>query len=179
MLRRLSTARRSVGLGLNHDAGRHIVVEREHGDRGLADGEGRRGDDRGKQALEPLARLGQLGRDARAPGMNFGADMVGDQPNDALAVGGRQPFTGIFDQAFREPIDPEPPVGVEHHLDDRGSSRNPRSRAERGAQHARAARYQGLRSGRPQIAERWRPDLWLFTGDAPWATIDDHLTWLP
>jgi hypothetical protein len=41
------------------------------------------------------------------------------------------------------------------------------------------ASYQGLRSGRPQIAERWRPDLWLFTGDAPWATIDDHLTWLP
>jgi hypothetical protein len=73
----------------------------------------------GKQPLEPLPRLGQLGRDARGAGMNLGADMMGDQTDDALAVGRRQPLTRIG-EPFGEPVDPEPPIGVEHHLDDRG-----------------------------------------------------------
>lgn len=72
--------------------------------------------------------------------MNFCADVMGDQPDDALAIGGRQSFTGVG-KALREPVDPEPPIGVEHHLDDRGifqkgGDRRPESRA----QHARTAK---------------------------------------
>jgi hypothetical protein len=55
--------------------------------------------------------------------MNLGADMMGDQPHDAFAIGGRQRLARIG-QPFGEPVDPEPPVGVQHHLDDGGSSRN-------------------------------------------------------
>jgi hypothetical protein len=43
-------------------------------------------------------------------------------------------------QAFRQPVDPEPPVGVEHHLDDFGVFQKPGDGgAERGTQHARPA----------------------------------------
>ena len=122
-----------------HDAGGDVVVEREDGDRGLADREGRGRHDRRQKSLEPLARLGQLGRDARRAGMNLGADMVGDEADDALAVGGRQAFSGIG-QSARQPVDPEPPIGVEHHLDDgRVFEEGGDRRTERGAQHARAA----------------------------------------
>ena len=72
--------------------------------------------------------------------MDLGADMVRDEPDDPFAVGRRQPLARIGKPA-RQPIDPEPPVGVEHHLDDAGvfEERGDR-RPERGAQHARAAR---------------------------------------
>jgi hypothetical protein len=41
----------------------------------------------------------------------------------------------------RQPVDPETPVGVEHHLDDTGVFQKPgNGRAERGAQHPRAPR---------------------------------------
>jgi len=50
--------------------------------------------------------------------MDLGADMMGDEPHDALALGGRETLSGL-DQAARQPIDPEPSVGVQHHLDDR------------------------------------------------------------
>ena len=66
------------GLAASHDAGGDIVVEREDGDGGLADRKGRRRDHRRQQALEPLSRLGQLGRDTRAAGVDLGADVVGD-----------------------------------------------------------------------------------------------------
>ena len=71
--------------------------------------------------------------------MDLGADMMGDQPDDALAVGGGETLAGVR-QAPRQPVDPEPAVGIEHHLDDRwvfeqAGDRRP----ERGAQHARAA----------------------------------------
>ena len=71
--------------------------------------------------------------------MHFDADMMGDEPDDALGVGGRDAAAGVF-QSPRQPVDPEPAVGVEHHLDNGGvfevaSDR----RSERGAQHARAA----------------------------------------
>jgi len=48
-----------------HDPRARIVVEREHRDRGLADGEGRRRDHGRQQSLEPLAAFGQLGGNAR------------------------------------------------------------------------------------------------------------------
>jgi hypothetical protein len=66
--------------------------------------------------------------------------MVGDQPDDALAVGRRQSLTRIG-QTLGEPVDPEPPVRVEHHLDDRRVFQETGDcRAEGGAQHARAAK---------------------------------------
>ena len=71
----------------------------------------------GSKPFEPLAGLGQLGRDARRAGMHLGADMVGDEAHDALAIGRRQTLAGIG-KAARQPVDPEPAVGIEHHLDD-------------------------------------------------------------
>ena len=131
---------RALGLARGHDPGGDVVVQREHGDRRLADREGRRRDHRRQQALETLPRLGQLGRDARAACMNLGANVMGDQPNDALAVGSGQAFAGVR-QAARQPVDPQPAIGVEHHLDDRRIFEKARDRrTERRAQHARAAR---------------------------------------
>ena len=50
-------------------------------------------------------------------------------------------------QAFGQAVDPEPPVGVEHHLDDGGVfQKRGDGRPERGAQHARTA-CDRLRSG--------------------------------
>ena len=72
--------------------------------------------------------------------MDLGANMVGNQPDDALAVSGGHYVAGIS-QAFAEPVDPEPPVWIEHYLDDGGvfePSRNRRSK--RRAQHPRTAR---------------------------------------
>jgi hypothetical protein len=43
--------------------------------------------------------------------MHLGADMMGDQSDDALAIGGKEALTRIG-QAFRQPIDPQPPVRV-------------------------------------------------------------------
>ncbi len=63
------------GLAGQHDAGGDIVVEGEDGDGGLADRKSRRGHHRRQQALEPLSRFGQLGRDTRFVGMDFRADM--------------------------------------------------------------------------------------------------------
>jgi len=72
--------------------------------------------------------------------MHFGAYMVRDETHDALSIGGRQTFVGIG-KTTRQPVDPEPAVRIEHHLDDRGILQpNRDGRTERGAQHARAAR---------------------------------------
>src|SRR3546814_7079726 len=77
--------------------------------------------------------------------MNVDADMVGDQPDDALAVRRRQSFARVG-QAFTEPIDPKASVGVEHDFDDGGIGEpGGARRAERCAQHPRAARIR-LRS---------------------------------
>ena len=71
--------------------------------------------------------------------MDLDADMVGDEPHDPLGVGGRHPAAGIL-QPARQPVDPEPAVGIEHHLDDAGVFEIAGDRrSERGAQHARAA----------------------------------------
>jgi len=108
-------------------------------DRGLVDGEGRRGNHGRQQPLEPLPRSGQLRRDARGAGMDLGADMVGDEADDALAVRRRQPLAGVG-EAVAEPVDPQPPVGVQHYLED-GRVREPGGdvRPERSPEHAGAA----------------------------------------
>jgi hypothetical protein len=51
--------------------------------------------------------------------MNLGADMVRDQTHDPLAIGGRHGPSGAL-HAARQPVDPDPALGIEHHLDDRG-----------------------------------------------------------
>jgi len=72
--------------------------------------------------------------------MHFGADMVRDETHDALAIVWRQTFAGI-DKTARQPIDPEPAVGIKHDLDDLGVFKEQRDGwTERGAQHARATR---------------------------------------
>src|SRR3546814_14766087 len=65
----------------------------------------------------PLAAAGQFGRYARTSGMNFGADMMRDEADDAFAIGGAQPGAAIRD-ALAEPVDPEAAVRIEHDLDD-------------------------------------------------------------
>jgi len=72
--------------------------------------------------------------------MNLGADMMRDKSQDAFAIARRQTLSGIG-KSTRQPVDPEPTVGVEHNLDDRWVFKPERDRrAKRGAQHARATR---------------------------------------
>ena len=124
-----------------HDAGGDIIVEGEDGDRRLANGKGRRGHHRRQQPLEALSRLRQLGRNPRTCRMNLGADVMGNEPHDALAVGCGEALAGIR-QATRQPIDPEPAIGIEHHLDDDRVFEPGRDRrSKRGAQHACTTRY--------------------------------------
>ncbi len=128
-----------LGLLARHDAGLHIVLEREDGDGGAADGETRRHHHGRNQAFKSLAAFGQFGRDAGRSGMHLGADMVGDQADDALGVGGCDPVSGVF-QPARQTVDPKPAVGIEHDLDDAGIFEiGGDGRTERGAQHPRAA----------------------------------------
>ena len=71
--------------------------------------------------------------------MDLGADMMGDQPDDALAVSGGHYVAGIS-QAFAEPVDPKPPVWIEHYLDDGGVFQPGCNRWPKGcAQHPRPA----------------------------------------
>src|SRR3546814_200673 len=87
----------------------------------------------------PLAAAGQFGRYARTSGMNFGADMMRDEADDAFAIGGAQPGAAIRD-ALAEPVDPEAAVRIEHDLDDlRVGKPTGDRRSECGLQHARAA----------------------------------------
>jgi hypothetical protein len=88
-LRRFSTAKpqdcRLIG---RHDSGGDVIVEGD-GDGWLVDGNGRRRDDRQKQAFETLACLRQLRWAAR---VDLTADMMRDKADDAFAIGKRQPF---------------------------------------------------------------------------------------
>ena len=73
--------------------------------------------------------------------MNLGADVMSNQPHDALAVGCREALAGIR-EATCQPVDPEPAIGIEHHLDDARVFEPGRYRwPQRGTQHARATRH--------------------------------------
>src|SRR6516162_10664184 len=61
-----SSASSALVLVYCHDAGGDVVIQREHGDGGFADREGRSCDHRRQKAFEPLACLGQFGGNARA-----------------------------------------------------------------------------------------------------------------
>jgi hypothetical protein len=71
--------------------------------------------------------------------MDFGADMVRDQAHDALAIGGRQPLARVGQPFGSRSIQMRPSGSA-------SPRRRPRlpeagdGRAERGAQHPRAAR---------------------------------------
>ena len=122
-----------------HDAGRDIVVEREHRDRWFTNGEGGRRHDRRKQSLKTLTGFRQFGGDPRRSRMRLNTDMMGDQANDPFAVMRRQSFTRLR-QTAGQPVDPEPPIGIQHHFDDGRVFQPLRNGwSERGAQHARAA----------------------------------------
>jgi hypothetical protein len=70
--------------------------------------------------------------------MDLDADMVRNEAKDAFSVSRGNANAGIF-QPASEAIDPEPPIGVEHHLDHARVFEMTRNRRpERGAQHARA-----------------------------------------
>jgi hypothetical protein len=71
--------------------------------------------------------------------MHLGADMVGDETHDALAVFRRQSSPGVAETPGQA-VDPQPAVRVEHHLDDGRVVQPACDRSHRGAQHADAAR---------------------------------------
>ena len=72
--------------------------------------------------------------------MDLGADMMGDQPDNPLAIGSRQPLPRIG-QPFGEPIHPDAAIGIQHHLDHSWIFQKPGNRCtERGAQHPRTTR---------------------------------------
>ena len=120
-------------------SGGDIIAKREHGDGGLADRESRCGDDRRQKPLEPFSRFGEFGRYARCTGMNLGTHMVRDKPDDPLAVGCGKMIGGCA-QAFGQLVEPKPPIGVEHDLDDlRVVEISRDGRAKGGTQHARSA----------------------------------------
>ena len=65
--------------------------------------------------------------------MNFDADMVRDQSYDALTIGCAERLATIGEPLGKS-VDPEPPIGVEHHLDGHGVVQKPGDRRpERGA----------------------------------------------
>ena len=141
MFRRAATAPpQGLSLIRIHDAGGDVVVEREHGDRWLADSKGGGRDHRRQQTLEAFSGLGQFSRNARRTGMHFRTDVVRYQPNDAFSISGREALSCVG-QTARQPVDPQPAIGVEHDLDDRGVLQIPRySGAKRATEHARRAR---------------------------------------
>jgi hypothetical protein len=70
--------------------------------------------------------------------MDLDADMVRNEAKDAFSVSRGNANAGVF-QPARQAIDPEPPVGVEHHLGNARVFEMTRNRRpERGTQHARA-----------------------------------------
>ena len=93
-----------LGLERREDAVGDVIVERIDLHRRLADGEAGRRRDRRQDALEALARLGQLGADDRVLGMHFQPDVGGDEADDPLHLRGTQPRSGVapaFAQAGR------------------------------------------------------------------------------
>ena len=72
--------------------------------------------------------------------MHLGADMMGNEPDDPLSIGGAHQAVGCS-KAFAQPIDPQTAIGIEHHFDHRRLFKPACDlAAKRRAQHARAAR---------------------------------------
>jgi hypothetical protein len=72
--------------------------------------------------------------------MDLSADVMCDKANDAFAVSRRQNRAGVG-QPGCQAVDPQPPVWIEHHLDDGGIfQKRGDVRPERRAQHTGTAR---------------------------------------
>jgi hypothetical protein len=73
--------------------------------------------------------------------MDLRANMVSDESNDPFAIGSGEILTRIA-QPAGQPVDPQPAIRIEHHLNN-GGIFEPRGygRSERGAQHTRATQY--------------------------------------
>ncbi len=78
-----------------HDPGGDVVVEREHGDGRLADRKGWSRNNWRQQTFETLAGFRQFGRNTRRTRMHLRTDVMRHQPNNALAVSGRQDLAGV------------------------------------------------------------------------------------
>ena len=71
--------------------------------------------------------------------MDLDTDMMRNETHDALGVC-RGDATASLLEAARQPVDPQPTIGIEHYLDDAGVFEiGGNRRPERSAQHARAA----------------------------------------
>ena len=153
------------GMASCHGANGDIIVEGEDRDGGLTDPEGRRRDNRRQQPLETLSRLRQLGRDARALRMDLGADMVRHEADDPLAVGGGKGPARVL-QPTRQPVYPEPAIGVELTSTIEGSSRKAAIAGPSAVRNIRAPRekaseWSGATAtivpvGRPIAVRDWR-----------------------
>ena len=110
-------AAQHVGLQRPHDAVADIVIERVDACRGLADGEARRQRDGRQDALEAFAAFRQFGADHRIAGMDFRADVAGNQADDALHLRRFQPRARLG-ATFAQAVEPERAVRVHHHFDD-------------------------------------------------------------
>ena len=135
-------AEQSRGVG-RHDAIADIIHQRVDAGRGLADREAWRQRHRRQHALETLAGAfavrRQLGGDDRPVGMDLGAAVARDQPDDPLDLSGVEVDVGI-DPALAEQVDAQAPVGIDHDLDHAGiAQRGGDGRAECSAQHRPAA----------------------------------------
>ncbi len=152
--------RERLGLARRHDARCHVVAEPvEHVGR-LAHGEARRRRHRRHHALEALARLGQLGGDDRRLVGDLAAHVRGDQPDDALGLGAADAFAGVL-APDRGALDPQPAVGVDHHLDDGGIGEcGGDGRTEGRAQHLPPAPLRLLGRGkREQVSHAASPSI--------------------
>ena len=74
------------------------------------------------------------------------ADMMGDQAHDVFAIGRCEPLARVG-QAFREPVDPQPPFGFSITSTTAGSSRK---RAMAGPSAVRS-----IRASRVKLSEFW------------------------
>ena len=113
----------NLRLHRRHHAGLDVVVQGVDAAGRLADRKARTGRNRRQHPLEPLARKSgppgrEIGADDRRAGMDLGADVAGDQPDDPLDLGRRQADARI-DPAFAEAVQPQDTVGIDHHLDHR------------------------------------------------------------
>lgn len=84
----------------------------------IPDGEGRRRDHRRQQTLEAVAADRQLARYDRAILVGLGMQRMGHAADHDL--GGRGVHLARRRDAMAKPLDEEPPIGIEHDLDDRG-----------------------------------------------------------
>ena len=130
----------------------HIVGEPvEHLGR-LADGEARRRDDRRQQALEALAAFRQLGGDDRRLVVHLAPHVRGHQADDAFRFDRLDALAGVA-AAAASLVEPEPAVGIDHHLDDaRVGERGGDGRTEGCAQHLPPAPLGLLNGERKQIS---------------------------